>query len=197
MKRVVFVAIGAALFANVAFAQKVVCTQKIMAAVAAERAAVARYEAGAVKADAEGYKGAASLFRAAAKAESIHAGRFAGLLKTRGVESESPAITPPAMGSTADNLRAAAVAEQTERDSTYRDAFVACEKSDPDAAQVFDKTRDAEVEHLNLFSDAARHLDTMKDAKTFYVCDDCGYTTDVKLPLCPSCRKQHALEAIE
>jgi rubrerythrin len=197
MKRVVFLALGAALFANVAFAQKVACTQKILAAVESERAAVARYEAAAVKADAEGYKGAASLFRAAAKAESIHAGRFAGLLKTRGIENEAPAIAPPAVGSTAENVSAAAVAEQAERDSTYREAVAACQKSDPDAAEVFDTTRDAEVEHLNLFADAARHLDMFKDAKTFYVCSVCGYTTNVKLPLCPSCREKHAMAPVD
>lgn len=197
MKRIALLAILAALFANVAAAQKAACTQKILAAVSGERAAVARYEAAAVKADDEGYKGAASLFRAAAKAESVHAARFAGLLKARGIDSEPSAIAPPAIGSTADNLRAASIAEQGERDSTYRDAITACEHSDPDAAKVFDTTRDAEVEHLNLFSDATRHLDALKDAKTFYVCDVCGYTTDVKLPLCPSCRDQHAMEAVK
>jgi len=28
----------------------------------------------------------------------------------------------------------------------------------------------------------------MKDAKSYYVCLACGYTTEVKLPFCPSCR---------
>jgi rubrerythrin len=37
----------------------------------------------------------------------------------------------------------------------------------------------------------------MKEAKTFYVCDKCGYTTDVKLPFCPACQHKKALAAVE
>ena len=42
-----------------------------------------------------------------------------------------------------------------------------------------------------------RHLDALKDAKTFFVCNVCGYTTEVKLPLCPSCRDQHPMEPVQ
>ena len=197
MKRVlIFAVVAALLVASNAVAQKVVCTQKVLAAVSGEQAAVARYTAAAVKADAEGYHGAAALFRAAAKAESIHAARFAGAVKERGLEVPTPPAAPN-IGSTLDNLRAAASAEQLERDDTYKNAIDACKQSDPQIANMFDVTRDAEVEHLNLFGDAVRHLDNLKEAKTFYVCNVCGYTTDVKLPLCPSCREQHAMEPVQ
>jgi rubrerythrin len=198
MKRVVFLSIVAALlFANTAAAQKVICTQNVLAAFAGERDAVARYEASAAKAVEEGYLGAAALFRAAAKAEQIHAGRFASVIKDRGVEVPAGGTAAPVIGTTVENLRAAATAERAERDGTYRDAIDACQKSDPQVAKLFDVTRDAEVEHLNLFSDAAQHADNMKEAATFYVCRVCGYTTNVKLPLCPSCRDQHAMEPVE
>ena len=197
MKRILYFAVAAALlFSNAAAAQKLLCTQKVLGAIAGERAAVARYEAAALKADAEGYKGAAALFRAAAKAEQIHAGRFAAALKN-GSDAAPIGAASPATGSTIENLRAASIAEQMERDATYREAINACQDADPAVAKLFDVTRDAEVEHLNLFSDATRHLDNLKDAKTFYVCDHCGYTTDVKLPLCPSCRDQHAMVPVE
>ena len=77
------------------------------------------------------------------------------------------------------------------------EAVTACEPWDAGAAKVFETTRDSEVEHLNLFADAMRHLDALKDAKTFFVCNVCGYTTEVKLPLCPSCRDQHPMEPVQ
>jgi rubrerythrin len=53
------------------------------------------------------------------------------------------------------------------------------------------------VEHANLCSAASRDLDSMKEAKTFYVCGKCGYTTDVKLPFCPACQHKVAPAAVK
>lgn len=158
-------------------------------AIANEREAIDRYKAFAAKADDEGYPGAAALFRAMAQSEQIHAGRFEAILREHGV-TVPPAGEPrkPLVSSTATNLRTAATNETAERDGMYRDAMVTCEKNgDSETAKVFDQTRDVEVEHANLCSAAARNLDGMKQAKTYYICDHCGYTTDVRLPLCPDC----------
>ena len=73
-------AVTATLFATPFPVQKVLTN-----AVNNERAAVARYEAFAAKADEEGYLGVASLFRACAKAERIHLQRFLGLMTARDV----------------------------------------------------------------------------------------------------------------
>jgi rubrerythrin len=167
-------------------------------AVANEREAVARYEAFAAKADLEGYPGAATLFRANARAEGIHAARFAAILKEHG--HEVPAADPPApaVNGTEDNLRVAASAEAGERDGMYKEAIEKCKLHNAmDIAEIFDTTRDAEVEHGNLCTAAARNLDALKNAKAYYVCGHCGYTTDVRLPLCPSCRKREPPEQIE
>ncbi|HET7704712.1 MAG TPA: ferritin family protein [Thermoanaerobaculia bacterium] len=164
-------------------------------ALAGEREAVARYEAFAVKADEEGYPGAAALFRAAARGEKAHANRFAAILKQHGHPVPEPAEHHPAVGDTGDNLRAASNAESAERDGIYREAIEVCKlHKATDLAKVFDQTRDSEVEHNNLCQAAARNLDSMKQDKKYYVCDDCGYTTDVRLPLCPACRSKHAPE---
>jgi rubrerythrin len=199
MKRVLFIALVAALafaFAHAAAAQKLVCTQKVFAALTGERTAIARYEASAAKATEEGYPGAAALFRAAAQAEQIHANRFAAAMKQRGIDVPGNNASASGVGSTADNLRNAASNEQTERDGAYREAIEACKEWDPDMSKLFDVTRDAETEHFNLFADAARNVNALKEPATFYVCEVCGYVTSIKLPLCPSCRDQHAMDPV-
>jgi rubrerythrin len=166
-------------------------------ALAGEREAVARYEAFAVKATEEGYPGAAALFRAQAKAESTHAERFAAILHGAGLEV--PAANPPApkVWSTSENLHAAAASEAEERDGIYKEAVQTCRSHGaPEAAKVFDQTRDSEVEHANLCAAAGRDMNAMKQEKAFYVCGHCGYTTDVKLGFCPSCQKREALDII-
>jgi rubrerythrin len=160
-------------------------------ALAGERDAIARYEAFAVKAEEEGYPGAASLFRAAARGEKAHANRFARILKQHGHNVPEGTGHHPLVGDTADNLRTAAAAEVAERDGIYREAVETCRlhKAD-DLAKIFDQTRDSEVEHNNLCQAAARNLESMKQDKRYYVCNECGYTTDVKLPLCAACRSK-------
>ena len=156
-----------------------------------EREAVAKYEAFAAKAAEEGYPGAAALFRAAARAEGVHAERILAAMKTRNVEIPAASPVTPTVGSTADNLRAAATAETQERDGWYKEAIDdATEVNDQDLVKLFDQTRDTEVEHANLFVNATRHLEEYRQPKHFFVCDHCGYTTDVALPLCALCRSR-------
>ena len=154
-----------------------------------EREAVARYEAFAKTAESEGYPGAAALFRACARAEGVHAERFAEAMKERGLDVPQVPQSSPAIGSTAENLRGAALAEQGERDSVYKDALSAAHDAKDDAlVTVFDQTRDTEVEHANLLTSALRQLDSFKSPKSFYVCDKCGYTSDFGMGMCPLCR---------
>ena len=167
-------------------------------ALANEREAVARYELFARKADEEGYRGAAALFRAQAQAERTHAERFAALLRANDIPLPPEQTFTPSVGTTGDNLRAAAAAERAERDGVYRVAIETCKLyGAADVAKVFDQTRDSEVEHANLCNGAAHDLESMKNAKTFYVCSKCGYTTDLKLPFCPVCQHKDAPAAVE
>lgn len=168
--------------------------QKVLTnAVNNERAAVARYDAFAAKAEEEGYFGVASLFRACAKAERIHLQRFLGLMTARDVAPPAEAAPKIGVGSTRENLQTAISLEQGERDSTYLFAIDACnEAKDEIASKIFDTTRDAEVEHANLEAAAVRNLESMKAPRQYYVCDHCGYTSEIKLPLCASCRYPHA-----
>jgi len=154
-----------------------------------ERAAIARYDAFAIKADEEGYQGAADLFRAASRAEKVHLARFTAVMNERGLTIPPQDVKTPVVGTTSANLQASIRAELAERDNIYLDAYkTASSDNDTDVAAVFDQTRDAEVEHANLCQAAARDLDAMKAPHEYRVCTICGYTTDVKFPLCPSCR---------
>lgn len=154
-----------------------------------ERETVAKYELFAQKADEEGYPGAANLFRAAARAETVHARRFEAAMKERGIPVPQVGEAKPEVGSTADNLRRSASLELQERDGLYHDALAAAkEAGDQKLYLVFDQTRDTEVEHANLMSSAARQMNELKTDKPYYVCEDCGFTTDVELPMCALCR---------
>ena len=198
MKRVFFGLFALLLVVSAAVAAEGLRTEVrliVEKALAGERDAIARYEAFAVKAEEEGYPGAASLFRAAARGEKAHANRFARILKQHGHNVLDAAGHHPLVGGTADKLRAAAAAEAAERDGIYRDAVETCRlHGAEDLAKIFDQTRDSEVEHNNLCQAAARNLDSMKQDKKYYVCNECGYTTDVKLPLCAACRSKEPPE---
>jgi rubrerythrin len=162
-----------------------------------ERIAAARYDAFAARADADGYLGAAALFRACAKAEHIHATRFEKLLHDRGLPVPMNELPKFDVRTTQENLETAVSSEQAERDSSYLYAInVANEANDRDAASLFDVTRDTETEHANLEAEALRHLDRMRAPREYYVCDHCGYTTEVHLSLCPSCRNHDSPPAV-
>lgn len=75
-----------------------------------ESNANARYFAFAKKADAEGYTSVASLFRAAAKSEEIHAANNAVAITRLGAKPTA-AVKLPEINGTADNLEAAAEGE--------------------------------------------------------------------------------------
>ena len=65
-------------------AENAVTVQNLMAAFEGESNAHAKYTAFADKADSEGLLGAASLFRAAARAEQIHAANHARVISILG-----------------------------------------------------------------------------------------------------------------
>ncbi len=192
MKRLVLIVFCLFLTASVAAAARDQLSSEtrniVEKALANEQEAVARYNAYALKATEEGYLGAASLFRACARAESIHAQRFAEVLGMATLPERTFDIT---VRSTDDNLRTSLAAETAERDSVYHDAIATARRHGEDkVAKLFDETRDVETEHANLQAAAMRDLSNMKAPNDYYVCERCGYTTEINLPRCPSC--QHA-----
>lgn len=161
----------------------------LQAAYNGESNAKARYEAFAVKADEEGVKGVAALFRAAAKSESIHAVKHAAAIKKLGAEAAAT-VGKPEVKTTRENLEAALKGEIAEKDTMYP-AFIKQAEADGNAgaAMSFKGALAAEAGHAKLFRQALDEFESWKaPGKTFLVCLVCGYTTpDMATKQCPVC----------
>ena len=160
----------------------------LQAAFNGETNAHARYLAFAEKADAEGYGGVASLFRAAARAEEIHAGNHAAAIKKFGGVPDAK-LEDPDVKSTRENLQAAIKGETYERDEMYpkfiRQAKV---EANTEALRTLTFARAADVEHAKLYTQALQDLERMKASRVFYVCPVCGFTTPKPdFERCPTC----------
>jgi rubrerythrin len=166
--------------------------ENLMEAYNGESNAHAKYLAYAKKAEEEGYMPVASLFRAAARSEQVHADSHAQVIRTLGGEPKAD-IKLPEIKTTKDNLQAAVAGESYERDKMYP-AFLETAKKDRnrDALRAFNQARTAETEHAKLYQNAVDHLDQYKsaDKATYMVCTVCGYTVtqkDFTFERCPSC----------
>lgn len=152
--------------------------ENLQAAFNGESNAKARYLAFAQKAEAEGYGKVASLFRAASRAEDIHANNHAAVIQKLGGSPVADVKTPD-VKSTAENLQAAIKGESYERDTMYPDFLKqAREDGNNDAVRTFNLAKEAEAEHAKLYTEASANLVAWKtNAQPFYVCPSCGYTT--------------------
>ncbi len=151
----------------------------------AEATAKANYTAFAVKADEEGYKSVAVLFRAAAKSAGLHADRRAEAMKKQGVKFDAPTVKPE-VKTTAENLATAAKGTSTD----YA-AFAKQAEGENDAGITisFKGANASEAALVKLFEQAAKELVSWKTGdKAILICVVCGYvTTDSAIKLCPVC----------
>ncbi len=142
-----------------------------------ESNASARYAAFAKKADEEGYGEIASLFRAASKAEEIHAANHARVIREMGAEAKA-IIAPIGIGSTRENLQAAIEGEMYERDEMYPGFLgeAKASKNGP-AIKTFMYALKTEAEHVRLYSDALHNMENLRGkSRAYFVCSECGYT---------------------
>jgi len=161
----------------------------LQAAYNGESNAGARYLASAKVADTEGFGATASLFRAAARAEEVHAASHARVIRSLGVEPVAK-IETPAIANTREALLAAIKGETYEKETMYPDFLVVARaEGQKDAIETFSLARTAEAEHAKLYKASLDGLGTGKSpAKTYYVCTVCGLTkTSVDFSKCPSC----------
>jgi rubrerythrin len=144
-------------------------------AFAGESQANRKYLAFAEKADKEGYKQAARIFRAAAAAETVHA--HAHLRAMKGV------------GSTADNLKEAIGGETYEFESMYPPMIEAAKAEGETAAErTFTFANAVEKIHAQLYQKALDNLQNLPETEV-YVCSVCGYTVEGHAPdTCPVCK---------
>lgn len=133
-----------------------------------------KYLAYAQKAESDGYKQIAKLFRAAAEAETVHA--LAHFAKMN------------AVGSTEENLKQAITGETYEAQEMYPSMISHAKQDGNTAAETgFRWANKVEEEHVALYKEA---LEKMKDlpAGDYYVCQVCGHTHFGQAPeSCPIC----------
>jgi len=176
-------------------AENEITVHNLLAAYEGESNAHAKYTAFAVKADADALHGAASLFRAAARAEQIHAANHARVIKQLAGEAKC-VIHPIEVKSTLDNLKAALSGEQYEIGTMYPGFLAeATERNVTAAIRTFTGALGAEKTHARLYGEAIALLVGGKKeawiwaARDFYVCPVCGYTseTEEEHERCPVC----------
>ena len=147
----------------------------LKAAFAGESQANRKYLAFAKKADEEGHKQVAKLFRAAAHAETVHAlnhFKAAGEIK-----------------STAENLQAAIGGENYEVVSMYPPMLAEAETAgEKVAARSFRWALEVEKIHEALYRKAAELLGKQMPETDYYVCPVCGFTHEGPFEgRCPVC----------
>lgn len=169
--------------------------QNLLAALEGESNAHAKYTAFAGKADAEGFHGAASLFRAAARAEQIHASNHARVLKAMGAEPKFE-LHEIEIKSTLENLKTAQSGELYEIDTMYPGFIAEAEAHKATAAiRSMHGAMEAEKNHARLYGEAIALLESgdkgawIYAVREFFVCPVCGYTSETpeEHDRCPIC----------
>jgi rubrerythrin len=142
-----------------------------------ESNANARYMTFAKKADEEGYGEVASLFRAAAKAEEIHASNHAAVIRQMGATPIAH-IEATIAKSSRENLKLAMEGEVYERDIMYPEFIEIAKREKATAAlRSFTFALKVEAVHAILYGDALNNLERLRGkSHTYYVCPDCGNT---------------------
>lgn len=155
-----------------------------------ESNAHAKYTRFAVRADGEGLHGVASLFRAAARAEQIHANNHARVIRQFGGEPKA-SIHPVEARSTLENLNEARAGERYEIESMYPEFLREARRRNNTAVmRTFEWALKAERTHARLFSEAIALLESgwLIAARNFYVCTVCGHTSETpEGERCPAC----------
>ena len=143
-------------------------------AFAGESQANRRYLAFARKAEEEGFKQVARLFRAAAEAETVHA--HSHLRALAGVKS------------TKENIQEAIAGETHEFKKMYPEMLAKAKAEGIKPAEIsFDYANQVEKIHASLYEKAMADLGKNQEVD-YYVCSVCGNTVEGKAPdKCPIC----------
>jgi len=168
--------------------------KNLLAAFAGESQARNRYTYFASKAKKEGYEQIAAIFQETADNEKEHAEVFFKHLQ--GGEVEIQAAYPAGMiGTTAENLLAAADGEKMEWGKLYPDSAKTAEKEGfPMVAHSFKEIAEVEAYHEKRYR---KLLENVKNKKVFkkdkivkWKCRNCGYIHEGKEPpkVCPACQ---------
>jgi len=172
--------------------------KNLITSFAGESQARNRYTYFASKAREEGLVQISMIFEETANQEKEHAKRFFKQLE--GGDAEVSAAFPAGViGSTADNLKAAAAGENFEWTSMYPGfAKVAREEGFDTAAAIWEAISIAERQHEKRYNDLAANVKAgkvfKKDKKVVWRCQNCGYLYEgPEAPkACPACAHPQA-----
>jgi rubrerythrin len=172
--------------------------KNLMTAFAGESQARMRYTYFASKAKEEGYFQMSLIFEETANQEKEHAKRMFKFLEGGEVEIQA-AFPAGVIGSTRDNLLAAAAGENHEWKSMYPDiAKTAREEGFDAVGAAFDAIVVAERQHAKRYEKLAANIDTGRvfksDKKEVWRCLNCGYLFEgTEAPkACPACAHPQA-----
>jgi len=167
--------------------------KNLLAAFAGESQARNRYTYFASKAREEGFIQISLIFEETANQEKEHAKRFFGYLEG-GELSITAAFPAGVVGSTKDNLAAAAGGENFEWKDLYPGfAKKAREEGFEPVATLFEAVMVAEKQHARryekLLANIQRDRVFKSDTKTVWRCTNCGYLFEgIEAPkVCPAC----------
>jgi rubrerythrin len=160
---------------------------------AGESQARNRYEFFASVAKKEGYEQIAAIFMETSNQEKEHAKRFFKFLQG-GVAEITASYPAGIIGTTKENLKAAAEGENEEWTSLYPHfAEVAKEEGFPEIAAAYKMIARVEAEHerryLKLLQNISEDKVFVKDGKVWWKCLNCGYVYESEKALenCPAC----------
>lgn len=167
--------------------------KNLLAAFAGESQARNRYTFFASKAIKEGYRQIAAIFEETADNEKEHAKRFFKFLEGGAVEITA-SYPAGVIGSTKENLQAAADGEQEEYTKLYPEfSDVARQEGFPEIAAAFRSIAVVEKQHEARFRKLLKSLEegsVFKKGKVVrWKCRNCGYIHEGKTPpaKCPAC----------
>ena len=167
--------------------------QNLLKAFAGESQARTRYTFFASQAKKEGYEQIAGVFAETAEQAKEHAERFFKFLEG-GAATITAAYPAGKIGTTQENLLAAAQGEREEWDVLYRDfASAAEEEGFPAVAAAFKMIATVEAEHesryLKLLSRLTDGDFFHRDGQIWWQCRNCGYIclAEDAPKLCPAC----------
>ena len=172
--------------------------KNLLTAFAGESQARNRYTYFASKAKKEGFVQIADIFEETANQEKEHAKRLFKFLEGGAVEVTA-AFPAGVIGSTAENLKAAAGGEHYEWENMYPEfAHVAREEGFEEIAKVFEAVAVAEKQHekryLGLVANVEAGTVFKKKEKVVWRCRNCGYLHEgEEAPdSCPACAHSQA-----
>jgi rubrerythrin len=172
--------------------------RNLLTAFAGESQARNRYTYFAGQARKDGLDQIAFIFEETANQEKEHAKRFFSFLEG-GEVNVSWNFPSGVVGTTLDNLKAAAAGERHEHTQMYPEfARIANEEGFSDVAQVFLAISVAEKQHEKRYNELAANVETdrvfKRDTKRVWRCRNCGYLHEGNdAPAsCPACAHPQA-----